>query len=87
MWEDTENYDEVETALVIDDSGSMDWNDGENQRLTVAGELIDRLPDGSRIGVVKFESSTTLLTEEFTTGKILHLDGDSCLGNKNSLLA
>ncbi len=69
VWEDTENYDEVETALVIDDSGSMDWNDGENQRLTVAGELIDRLPDGSRIGVVKFESSTTLLTEEFTTDK------------------
>ena len=60
----------VEIVFVIDDSGSMSSNDSSNQRLTVAQNLIDSLPDGSKIGVVQFSSSTpTVLTTELTDDK------------------
>lgn len=59
----------VEIVFVIDDSGSMSWNDGSNQRLSVAKDLIDKLPEGSKIGIVKFESSTTLYTKSLVTDK------------------
>ena len=59
----------VEIIFVIDDSGSMSGNDSSNQRLTVAQNLIDSLPDGSKIGVVKFSSSTTVLTSDLTEDK------------------
>ena len=69
VWESNTNYTDVEVVLVIDDSGSMTDNDSRNQRLDVAKVLIDKLPDNSKIGVVKFESSTTKLTQEITTKK------------------
>ena len=69
-WEDVWSaegiYDGLEIVLVIDDSGSMDWNDENNQRLSVAQNLIDNLPENSKIGIVKFENSTTMLTTVLT---------------------
>lgn len=70
-WEDTwatdgnENqYQNVEVVFIIDDSGSMQSNDPTNERLTVARNLIDELPEDSKIGIVKFESVTSILTSE-----------------------
>ena len=56
-WQDvwnTTGFSGVEAILVIDDSGSMVSNDRYNQRLTVAQNLIDNLPENSKVGVVKF---------------------------------
>ena len=59
----------VEIVFVIDDSGSMSSNDSSKQRLSVVKDLIDKLPEGSKIGIVKFESSTTLYTKSLVTDK------------------
>ena len=59
-WQDlwnTTGFSGVEVILVIDDSGSMVSNDRYNQRLTVAQNLVDNLPENSKVGVVKFTSS------------------------------
>ena len=69
VWSSVENYNGVELVLVIDDSGSMDWNDSSNERLVVAKNLIDKLPENSKIGVVKFESGVSVLTPSLITEK------------------
>ena len=56
---------------VIDDSGSMSSNDRSNQRLSVAQDLVDNLPQNSKVGVVKFASSTSILTSSLTNNKEL----------------
>lgn len=71
-WQDvwnTTGFSGVEVILVIDDSGSMGSNDRYNQRLTVAQNLIDNLPENSKVGVVKFASSTSKLTTSLTSDK------------------
>lgn len=71
-WQDvwnTTGFSGVEVILVIDDSGSMVSNDRYNQRLTVAQNLIDNLPENSKVGVVKFTSYTTKLTSSLTSDK------------------
>lgn len=71
-WQDTwtsSNYTDVEIVLVIDDSGSMTSNDRYNQRLSVAQTLVDNLPQSSKVGVVKFTSSTNILTSALTSQK------------------
>lgn len=72
-WDSTGTYSSVEVVLVIDDSGSMGYagsnTDPDNQRLTVAQELIDNLPNGCKVGVVWFAASTKILTAELTTDK------------------
>ena len=68
-WQDvwsTTGYSDVEVILVIDDSGSMYSNDRYNERLTVAKDMVDNLPVSSKVGIVKFESTTHLLTPELT---------------------
>lgn len=67
VWDISESYENLEIVFVIDDSGSMSWNDGSNKRLTVASTLIDKLPAKSKMGIVSFASYTTLLTTELTT--------------------
>ena len=67
-WSD-DNYTGVDVAFVIDDSGSMWSNDRGNERLTVARDLIDKLPQSSRVGVVKFESRTSVLTQSLIEDK------------------
>ena len=64
-WVDTwevDDYEGVEVVLVIDDSGSMSWNDRSNKRLEVSKKLVDDLPANSKIGIVKFESDNEVLT-------------------------
>ncbi len=68
VWEDTD-YSGVEIVLVVDDSGSMEWNDEYDQRLTVASTMVDDLPKDSRIGIVKFENYVTMLTPSLLTDK------------------
>ena len=69
VWSSDENYSAVELVLIIDDSGSMSWNDSDNQRLTVAKNLIDKLPENSKIGIVKFESGVSALTSSLIVEK------------------
>lgn len=73
QWEDTwdvgKSYSRVDLVLVIDDSGSMTSNDKTNKRLSVAKDLIDKLPEGSKIGVVQFTSSVKRLTTNVVTNK------------------
>ncbi len=73
VWDNTGTYSSVEVVLVVDDSGSMgmwgDNNDPDYQRLTVACDLIDKLPAGTKIGVVWFATKTKLLTQVLTTDR------------------
>ena len=69
VWDTEGTFHSVEIVLVIDDSGSMSSNDGSNQRLTVAQNLIDKLPEDSKIGIVWFASSTNILTPELITDR------------------
>ena len=71
-WEDvwsTSAYTGVDVILVIDDSGSMDDNDPNDERLEVAKTLIDKLPQGSSIGLVRFTDATNKLTKVLTYDK------------------
>ena len=63
------SYSSVEIVFVIDDSGSMSWNDGSNKRLSVACDLINKLPEGSKIGIVNFTSSYTIYTNALMNDK------------------
>lgn len=72
QWQDvwsTIGYSGVEVVLVIDDSGSMSTNDRTNQRLTVAQNLIDNLPENNKIGIIRFSDSTSILTSSLTSDK------------------
>ncbi|MBR5430518.1 MAG: S-layer homology domain-containing protein [Firmicutes bacterium] len=78
VWEDTwevgddsspVTYSGIEIVLIIDDSGSMSWNDSSDQRLAVARDLVDKLPDNSKVGVVRFENNYLMLTEGLTANK------------------
>lgn len=69
IWSTEGTYNGLEIVLVIDDSGSMDWNDENNQRLSVAQNLIDNLPENSKIGIVKFENDTEMLTPVLTENR------------------
>jgi|GEM_PF-1996275 len=71
-WQDiwsTDVYLNTEVVLVIDDSGSMSWNDRDYQRLSVSQTLVDNLPKSSKIGVVSFTDSTKCLTTTLTNDK------------------
>lgn len=73
VWDSTGTYSSVEVVLVVDDSGSMgpwgDNNDPNYERLTVAKNMIDQLPDGCKIGVVSFATKSELLTTKLTTDR------------------
>jgi len=70
VWEDywgiSSVFANVELVLVIDDSASMQETDPQAERLAVARDLIDRLPENSRVGVVRFSDKATALTENLT---------------------
>lgn len=70
---DGTKYSKVEIVFVIDDSGSMGPiganNDPYYTRLSVSRDLVDKLPEGSKIGVVRFADYTSLLTTELITDK------------------
>lgn len=71
-WQDvwnTTGFSGIEVILVIDDSGSMTSNDRYNRRLSVSRNLIDNLPENSKVGIVKFTSYTSKLTTSLTPDK------------------
>lgn len=72
VWDSEHNYTDIEIVFVIDDSGSMDWNDPYFERLSVARTLIDNLPVNSKIGLVRFDGGypkTEALTKTLTADK------------------
>ncbi|MDO4765811.1 MAG: VWA domain-containing protein [Eubacteriales bacterium] len=74
VWDSDVSYSDVQIVFVIDDSGSMDWNDPNYQRLVVARDLIDKLPQSSEIGIVRFmgenpEKLTATLTRDKENAK------------------
>lgn len=69
VWDADGEFNSLEIVLVIDDSASMSDNDPSNQRLSVAQALIDKLPEDSKIGVVRFEAYTDLLTSALTADR------------------
>ena len=70
VWEEKETeYDGVEIVLVIDDSGSMGGNDRNYKRLEVAKKLIEELPQNSKYGIISFENSVNVLTDELLIDK------------------
>ena len=60
-------HSSVELVFVIDDSGSMDSNDPYYKRLDVAKDVINMAPQNAKVGVVRFESYTQILTSSLTT--------------------
>lgn len=69
VWDSETSFTSVQIVLVIDDSGSMDQNDRNNQRLVVAQNLLDKLPENSKIGIVKFTDDVDILTPELLTDR------------------
>ncbi len=67
-WDVSKSYSDIEIVFVVDDSGSMDSNDPTDERLVVARDLIDKLPEKSKVSVVSFHSTTTILND-FTADK------------------
>lgn len=65
-WEISDPYAKAEIVLVIDHFANMDMEEDEKLRLAV-GELIDKLPQGSKMGVIWAGSGTELLTQSVTT--------------------
>lgn len=65
----------VQIVFVVDDSGSMDSNDPidystyDYERLRVARDLIDELPQNSQIGIVKFCANINTLTPSLITSR------------------
>ncbi|MBR5134708.1 MAG: VWA domain-containing protein [Clostridia bacterium] len=91
-WEDewglSEVYDRAEVVFVMDDSGSMRQTDAADQRLTLAASLMARLPENSRVGVVRFASAAECLTPSlvdvptaaaFMTHTYFHSDGGTAM--------
>ena len=60
-WGSSIVYAGLEVVLVVDDSASMQNTDPYAERLTVIGDLIDRLPAESQIGIVRFATDVTTL--------------------------
>ena len=73
VWDSDSEYSSVQIVFVIDDSGSMGIqgsnNDPYNDRLTVAKELIDKLPSSSEIGIIAFDSQSINLTNGLVNDK------------------
>ena len=68
VWSST-GFNDTEVVFVIDDS---DWNcrfDRNYDRVRVARELVDTLPDNCNIGIVKFDRSPQRLTPSLSTDK------------------
>jgi len=50
----------VDVALIIDSSGSMDWNDAGDRRLNAARTYLIASAQGDKVGVVDFDGSARL---------------------------
>jgi Mg-chelatase subunit ChlD len=70
----------LDVVLVIDSSGSMEWNDSGNLRLQAANSFVDSLGDGARAAVIDFDDYATL-RQGFTDDKALLRNGISHIDN------
>ena len=59
----------LEVVFLIDDSGSMRTNDPNYTRLDVVREIVEGLPMGTKIGIVKFSDSVKKYTSVLVTDK------------------
>jgi hypothetical protein len=75
----------VDVALIIDNSGSMSWNDPGPPylRREAASVFIDNAQDGDHVGIVAFTSSSNLLWDIVDNGPL----GADRTSIKNSLAA
>ncbi len=53
----------LDIAFVIDDSGSMSWNDKQNQRLDVINKFTERMADVDRAAIISFTDRATVLCD------------------------
>lgn len=60
--------DRLDVVLVIDSSGSMDWNDSRNLRLEAAKQFVAKLGEKDRAAVIDFDYYTNVLCQ-FTNDK------------------
>lgn len=60
--------DRLDVVLVIDSSGSMDWNDSGNLRLEAAKQFVAKLSEKDRAAVIDFDYYTSVLCQ-FTNDK------------------
>lgn len=66
--EEQSGKDHLDAVLVIDSSGSMDWNDPQDIRKTVAKEFVSKLGENDMAAVIDFDSSAYLYSG-FTSDK------------------
>ena len=60
--EDDKKFSGLDIAFVIDDSGSMSWNDSYNERAAVTREFINKLTDNDRATIISFTNSAYTLS-------------------------
>ena len=60
--------EQLDVVLVIDTSGSMSWNDGQNKRIAAAKEFVDSLTEEDRAAIIDFDSTYKVLCN-FTRSK------------------
>jgi hypothetical protein len=58
-----------EVVIVIEDSASMQYNDPDRKRLEVARKIIDAVPEGCRIGLIRCADKARSFTEDLTVDK------------------
>ena len=74
VWRDADQFwgqAETEVVLVIEDSLSMGNRDPLYKRLQYAKDLIDKMPDGCKMGIVRCADIAESFTEELTNDKEL----------------
>ena len=54
---DQASADPADTVVVLDSSGSMGWNDPQNQRKNAAKLYLDTLPGDDRVAAIDFDSA------------------------------
>lgn len=86
VWQESD-YNSTNVAFVIDDSGSMSWNDDTNQRLVVTRDLIDALPVNSRASIISFGTGSVIKSwtddrealKSFLTTNYFHSRSGTCM--------
>jgi hypothetical protein len=53
-----ETYDDY--YLLVDNTGSMEWNDPQNERIRFLSQLVNKLPESKRVALVSFNTMATV---------------------------
>lgn len=57
-----DNTSDADIMFVLDDSGSMRYNDPNNGRKSATSQFVEKLTENDRIGLIKFTTSATILS-------------------------